>query len=410
LHTVGVNFISMKKYIGVVISALICGVFLGAPTSAFDPVRAATVFTNLAKDPDLRNPSVILIDASTKEVLFESNSSAARKPASTLKLLAGVSVARYLDPKMRFQTSLSISTESNSVVIQGDMDPWATFNAYNAKRLGQTSLKYLAYRGHAELEAQAGIPIKEMTIYYNGIYDSEARNMKVYLRNKKVSVSVKSVSSLEAQNLVSEPVINSISPSVLQMTHYFMKWSDNILSERMARLAAKSAGYPQNTTGIRAVFKKVLAEMEIDSSKLVVKDGSGLSHDNRLSAKLLGDLLLKVYENPEYKLVVDSLPSGGINGTLNERFIKTAPQAIGLVRAKTGTLNGTVTLAGYVEAQDREYIFVVIADRLSRSYSASKVARDTLDRYLGKIALPLVPALPVPAVTETTTVISSTGS
>ena len=398
----------MKKTIGVAISALFCGVFLGAPTSAFDPVRAATVFTNLAKDPDLKNPSVILIDASTKEVLFESNSAAARKPASTLKLLAGASVARYLDPQMRFQTSLSISTESSSIVIQGDLDPWATFSAYNAKRLGQTSLKYLAYRGHAELEAQAGIPVKKMTIYYNGIYDSEARNMKVYLKSKKVAVSVKPVTSLEAQNLVSEPVINSISPSVLQMTHYFMKWSDNVLSERMARLAAKSAGYPQNTSGIRSVFRKVLSEMEIDSSKLVVKDGSGLSHDNRLSAKLLGDLLLKVYDNPEYKLVVDSLPSGGINGTLNERFIKTAPQAVGLVRAKTGTLIGTVTLAGYIESEDREYIFVVIADRLSRSYSASKMARDTLDRYLGKIALPLIPALPVPVVTETDSVISST--
>ena len=397
----------MKKLIGVTVSVLFCGVFFGVPTSAFDPVRAATVFTNLASDPDLRNPSVILIDASTKEVLFESNSSAARKPASTLKILAGVAVAKYLDPKMRFQTSLSISTESSSVVIQGDMDPWATFNAYNAERLGQTSLKYLAYRGHAELEEQAGVPVKKMTIYYNGIYDSEARNMKAYLRSKKVAVTVKPVSSLKAQNLVSEPVVNSISPSVLQMTHYFMKWSDNILSERMARLAAKSAGYPQNTTGIRSVFKRVLSEMEIDSSKLVVKDGSGLSHDNRLSAKLLGDVLLKVYQNPEYKLVVDSLPSGGINGTLNERFIKTAPQAIGLVRAKTGTLNGTVTLAGYVEAQDREYIFVVIADRLSRSYSASKVARDTLDRYLGKIALPLIPVLPVLAVTETETAISS---
>ena len=154
----------MKKIIGIAISALFCGVFLGAPTSAFDPVRAATVFTNLAKDPDLRNPSVILIDASTKEVLFESNSSAARKPASTMKLLAGASVARYLDPEMRFQTSLSISTESRSVVIQGDMDPWATFNSYNAERLGQTSLKYLAYRGHAELEAQTGLPVKKMTI------------------------------------------------------------------------------------------------------------------------------------------------------------------------------------------------------------------------------------------------------
>lgn len=398
----------MKRVFAVAISALLCGVFFGAPISAFDPVRAATVFTNLAKDPDLKNPSVILIDASTKEVIFESNSSAARKPASTLKLLAGASVARYLDPKMRFQTSLSISTESSSVVIQGDLDPWATFSAYNAKRLGQTSLKYLAYRGHAELEVQAGVPVKEMTIYYNGIYDSEARNMKVYLRSKKVTVLVKPVSALEAQNLVSEPVINSISPSVLQMTYYFMKWSDNNLSERMARLAAKSAGYPQNTSGIRSVFKQVLSEMEIDSTKLVVKDGSGLSHDNRLSAKLLGELLLKIYNNPEYKLVADSLPSGGISGTLNKRFIKTAPQAVGLVRAKTGTLNGTVTLAGYVEAQDREYIFVVIADRLSRSYSASKVARDTLDRYLGKIALPLIPVIPVPVVIETNTVITST--
>jgi serine-type D-Ala-D-Ala carboxypeptidase/endopeptidase (penicillin-binding protein 4) len=71
-------------------------------------------------------------------------------------------------------------------------------------------------------------------------------------------------------------------------------------------------------------------------------------------------------------------------------------------------LNGTVTLAGYIESADREYIFVVIADRLSRSYSASKVARDTLDRYLGKIALPLIPVLPIPVVTETATVISST--
>jgi D-alanyl-D-alanine carboxypeptidase/D-alanyl-D-alanine-endopeptidase (penicillin-binding protein 4) len=243
-----------------------------------------------------------------------------------------------------------------------------------------------------------------MTLYYNGIYDSEAKNMKVYLKSKKVFVTVKPVTAVEAQNLVSEPVLNSISPTVLQMTYYFMKWSDNILSERMARLAAKSAGYTQNTSGIRAVFKKVLNEMEIDSSKLVVKDGSGLSHDNRLSAKLLGDVLLKIYDNPQYKLVVDSLPSGGISGTLNERFIKTAPQAIGLVRAKTGTLNGTVTLAGYVESEDREYIFVVIADRLSRSYSASKVARDTLDRYLGKIALPLLPVIPVE---ESVTVASS---
>lgn len=392
----------MRKIITAVVAALTLSAMVTAPVSAFDPIRASTVFSKLAADPKLKNPSVILIDASTSEVVFESNSYAMRKPASTLKLLAGVSVARYLDPEMRFQTSLSLAEKPASVVIQGDMDPWATFSASNAERLGQTSLKYLAYRAHVELEAQSGAPVKKMTIYYNGIYDSEAKNMKVYLKSRKVYAIVKPVSALEAQNLISEPVVNSISPSVHQMTHFFLQWSDNILSERLSRLAAKAAGFPSNAEGIAQVYKSVLAEMNIDSSKLVVKDGSGLSHENRLTARLLGDLLVNIYKNPQYEAIVESLPDGGINGTLNERFLDTAPQAIGLVHAKTGTLNGTVSLAGYIDSGDREYIFVVIADKLSRSYSATEIARTTLDRYLGKVAAPIEIA------TETTTVSSTT--
>jgi D-alanyl-D-alanine carboxypeptidase/D-alanyl-D-alanine-endopeptidase (penicillin-binding protein 4) len=379
----------MKKIASAVIAALTLGALLSAPVLAFDPLRATTVFTNLAADPKLKNPSVILIDASTGEQLFESNGYAMRKPASTLKLLAGVAVAQYLDPQMRFQTSLALSDKSNSVVIQGDMDPWATFNAYNAKRLGQTSLKYLAYRAHTELEIQAGAPVKKMTIYYNGIYDSEAKNMKVYLKTRKVYAILKPVTALEAQNLTIEPVLNSASPTVHQMTHYFMQWSDNVLSDRLSRIAAKAAGFKGSAEGIADVYAKVLADLEIDSTKLVVKDGSGLSHDNRLSAKLLGDLLFKIYNDPRFAAVIESLPDGGVNGTLNERFLETAPNAVGLVHAKTGTLNGTVTLAGYIEAKDREYIFVVLADRLSRTNSAAKIARDALDTYLGRIALPL---------------------
>lgn len=376
------------KIIKALIAALTLGVIFSAPVSAFDPLRATTVFTKLAADPNLKNPSVILIDASTNEVVFESNSYAMRKPASTLKLLSGVSVARYLDPEMRFQTSLALADKKNSVVIQGEMDPWATFNAYNAKRLGQTSLKYLAYRAHVELESKAGAPVKTMTIYYNGIYDSEAKNMKVYLKTRKVYVILKPVSALEAQNLTVEPVMNSASPTVQQMTHFFMQWSDNTLSERLARIAAKAAGFNGSAEGISNVFKTVLAEMDIDSSKLVAKDGSGLSHENRVSARLLGELLAKIQKDPRYAGVIESLPDGGVNGTLRKRFLETATEAIGLVHAKTGTLNGTVTLAGYIDSGDREYIFVVIADKLRRTYSATELARDTLDRYLVKLAAP----------------------
>ena len=75
----------MKKIASAVIAALTLGALLCAPVLAFDPLRATTVFTNLAADPKLKNPSVILIDASTGEQLFSSNSYAMRKPASTPK-------------------------------------------------------------------------------------------------------------------------------------------------------------------------------------------------------------------------------------------------------------------------------------------------------------------------------------
>jgi D-alanyl-D-alanine carboxypeptidase/D-alanyl-D-alanine-endopeptidase (penicillin-binding protein 4) len=86
---------------------------------------------------------------------------------------------------------------------------------------------------------------------------------------------------------------------------------------------------------------------------------------------------------------------------LQRRYIETAPDAIGLVKAKTGTLTGTVSLAGYVQSGEREYAFVVIADKIKRTNSASKKVRKTLDRYLAKIAAPLLTA-----VVDTATVVT----
>jgi D-alanyl-D-alanine carboxypeptidase/D-alanyl-D-alanine-endopeptidase (penicillin-binding protein 4) len=99
--------------------------------------------------------------------------------------------------------------------------------------------------------------------------------------------------------------------------------------------------------------------------------------------------------------LIEGLPVGGESGTLRNRYLETAPEAVGLVKAKTGTLTGTVSLAGYVQSGDREYAFVIIADKIRRTNTASDRARKTLDRYLAKIAAPL--ALPV---NETVTVVT----
>jgi len=92
---------------------------------------------------------------------------------------------------------------------------------------------------------------------------------------------------------------------------------------------------------------------------------------------------------------------------LVDRFLKTAPEAVGLIRAKTGTLNGTVSLAGYVDSTDRQYVFVVIADQIPKTYAGTAKARATLDRTLAKIASPIIESALVVPIEDTTTAMSA---
>jgi PBP4 family serine-type D-alanyl-D-alanine carboxypeptidase len=183
-----------------------------------------------------------------------------------------------------------------------------------------------------------------------------------------------------------------------------LTWSDNLLAERIARLASVAAGNTLNDEGVAITFAQMLTEMGIATSNLVVKDASGLSKENRVTAKQISQLLMVIYHDPKFLPLIKGLPVGGVSGTLQHRFIETAPTAVGLVRAKTGTLNGTTNLAGYVESGDHQYIFVIIADRHSKSYSVTKKVRATVDRILGKIATPLLPVLTIaPTSNESTT-------
>jgi PBP4 family serine-type D-alanyl-D-alanine carboxypeptidase len=205
---------------------------------------------------------------------------------------------------------------------------------------------------------------------------------------------MKRVSSTVAQELAGEPILSSDSPELQEMLAFALTWSDNLLTERIARLASQAAGYPLNDAGVAQTFHEVLTGLGVDSKGLVIKDASGLSRENRVTASQVGQLLLKIRNDARFAPLIGGLPIGGVTGTLRNRFIDTAPQAIGLVRAKTGTLNGTANLAGYVEAGDREYVFVIIADKLKTSSRAEKFARATVDRILGKIASPLLPVFP----------------
>jgi D-alanyl-D-alanine carboxypeptidase/D-alanyl-D-alanine-endopeptidase (penicillin-binding protein 4) len=77
-------------------------------------------------------------------------------------------------------------------------------------------------------------------------------------------------------------------------------------------------------------------------------DGSGLSRQNRVTARLISELLAAMGEHRYAKVYRESLPIGGVDGTLKKRL----GAVKGRVWAKTGTIGGVRSLSGYAETVD----------------------------------------------------------
>lgn len=90
-----------------------------------------------------------------------------------------------------------------------------------------------------------------------------------------------------------------------------------------------------------------LAQLGIPPNSYRQVDGSGLSRQNLATPVLMVALLKSMRSTPRYQQFYRSLPTGGVSGTLEGRFVNTVVQ--GRVHAKTGTLTGVRALSGYLE-------------------------------------------------------------
>ena len=365
--------------------------------AALGPDSIPAAFDELLKAASLSNPAMIIIDGTTGQVIYEKNIYSQRKPASVMKVLAAAVTLDYLDPQSVFNTTVSISPENKTVIIRGSLDPWISSDHNVARKMKRASLPYMGFNTLSAVKKANGGSLKNYKVIYSNLYSQDVTNLKAFWLKRGFQPTFKAVS--DEETLVAQGVLiaSENSPTVAEILKWMMLWSDNLLSERLARLSARAAGYSLDIKGVETIFRALLTQLEIDDSKLVVVDASGLSKKNRITAKLMGEFLYKIHKDEKYALLYGSLPISGVSGTLQNRFTTTAPAAVGLVRAKTGTLNGTATLAGYVESTDREYIFVALADDIALGNAALNKARAAIDRVLGRIAAPNIPAEISPA-------------
>ncbi|WSN14673.1 D-alanyl-D-alanine carboxypeptidase/D-alanyl-D-alanine-endopeptidase [Micromonospora sp. NBC_01699] len=177
------------------------------------------------------------------------------------------------------------------------------------------------------------------------------------------------------------------SPPMGRLVEFMLADSDNVVAEALARQVALARNQPASFDGAAAAMDAVVAELKLAADQSTLSDGSGLSRNNRISPELLTDVLALAADGtrPELAGIFAGLPVAGWSGTLSERFgNQTASAAVGVVRAKTGTLTGVHAIAGVVTTtQGRLLAFAVLADQVPVGLEQ---AQPPLDRIAAALA------------------------
>lgn len=169
---------------------------------------------------------------------------------------------------------------------------------------------------------------------------------------------------------------------------HMLTHSDNTGSEFIARHAAIAAGFPGSIEGANRVIRKSLRQIGLKPRTFVIRDASGLSNENRVHARLLAQLMVKVAKAENgLDVLTQWMPIAGQTGTLRFRFQGASAIARGAVIAKTGWIPGVYGLSGIVNAADGSRLAFAMFARADREngLSVTYTAQGAIDRVVARL-------------------------
>lgn len=176
-----------------------------------------------------------------------------------------------------------------------------------------------------------------------------AHNLASFLKQRGIRVlgNVSTgVTPSEARMLARAP-----SKPIEQILADMNKFSNNYVAEMLAKNISLQRGKPGSIVNGIEVMKDYLSSIGLKKDEYVLVNPSGFTRENRFSAQGLWKVLHHMRDQFQYQPeLTTSLPIAGIDGTLKKRMKNTPAER--WVRAKTGLLNGVVSLAGYAGRSD----------------------------------------------------------
>ncbi len=160
------------------------------------------------------------------------------------------------------------------------------------------------------------------------------------------------------------------------------KTSQNLHAEMLLRLLGKTYGSDGSFEEGTRVVRQFLVDAGIDDNDFFLYDGSGLSPKDKISPRAFTRLLAYASHQTWGAAWRDTLPTAGVDGTLDHRFVNTPLK--GRMWAKTGTLDEANALSGYVTtASGRVVAFSIL---VNNHLPGSNDEQQAVDRIAEAIA------------------------
>lgn len=184
-------------------------------------------------------------------------------------------------------------------------------------------------------------------------------------------------------NPVEKQLASHISPLLEENLVVTNKVSQNLHAELfLHQLGVTVLGDGSTAAGVRVIRAFLTDKVGIDKDDFVFFDGSGLSGHDLVTPRAAAKLLQYASTQPWFADWKRSLPIGGEDGTLAERFPQ--PPLKDHLFAKTGTLGEARALSGYLEcASGKTVIFSIMVDNHTPRTHAD---RDAMDKIVAAVA------------------------
>lgn len=392
---------------------------LGTDAPAPDPAVLTSRLTPLLTAAGLgTGVSAEVVDVATGEVLLDLDASDPAVPASTAKLLTAAATLVTLDPADTLETTVVAGASPGEVVLVGGGDPTLSRTAPSQSYPGAATVADLATQVVAALPA--GTPVTRIVVdnsLFSGALTAPGWGAgdapSTYAapvtatavdgaRVSPGSVARSGQPGIDAGSALADAlgapgaavVLGEAPPGaetlatvqsapVGRLVEQMLSLSDNMLAEALARQVAIAADLPATFEGGAQAVVQALSGAGIDTTGVVLADGSGLSQSDRVPAAVLTEVVTSAADGTleGASALLSGLPVAGYDGTLFDRG--DAGAAPGTVRAKTGTLLGVHALAGTVVTTDgRLLAFAVVAD----GSGSEAAAEDALDDVAAALA------------------------